>query len=93
MDREVARLQQTEGGEFDVKRESNLREKLNSIIATKKELEATIAKLVTTQALCLLDRLLQVISFDRLKRRRRARETWEKMIRWILSEAVNSWHS
>ena len=47
MDKEVARLHQTEGGEFDVKREHNLREKLNSTIAMKKELEATIAKLVT----------------------------------------------
>ncbi len=46
MDREVARLQSKRGGEFDIKREGNLRDKLNNANTRVKQLEEELLKLV-----------------------------------------------
>ena len=46
VDREFARVQTERGGDFDVKREGNLRDKLNSASRRIKELEEELVKLV-----------------------------------------------
>ena len=68
MDREVARLQAERGGEFDIKREGNLRDKLNQTNKRVKELEEELTIMVITGLLLLLQMIIAIVYTRQLKR-------------------------